>query len=281
MFIGGDPGEADQELSKLLDEARRLHLSLWEVHILEHLGWIATLVGQLTFAQERFRASAEIISRVGLPASAVRQMFRSALALQEGDLEHAEQLVAEAVNMLRGGAPRHLAMVRANMLLGRIALERGEYQRAIDHLDRGVQVQRERGGYVDSSAFLAELLELLVRALLALGQPDAAGVRSAELRTLAKQMDEPYLTALASRAAALVLASSGDSERAARELAECASAWERLGWPYEVARTLQDLGRVYQTAGSQEKARESYARAVELFRSMGAIGVADGLLARL
>jgi tetratricopeptide (TPR) repeat protein len=100
------------------------------------------------------------------------------------------------------------------------------------------------------------------------------------LRAAATSVDEEWATAYADRGAGLYAIARKDWAAAVAPLEEAARRWERIGWPFERAVCLYDLGVALQGAGERAKSAEVFDRALETFTRLGARRHVEKTLAR-
>lgn len=118
----------------------------------------------------------------------------------------------------------------------------------------------------DRPAVLAAAVEILA------ATRDAAGARQAAdvLAAVAAASGSEVLRGMATYAAGVALLSEGSPAGALIELRAAATAWQRLGMPYESARTAALLGRSYTELGDATSASLELERAREIFTELGA-----------
>jgi class 3 adenylate cyclase/tetratricopeptide (TPR) repeat protein len=279
--LTGGWADVEKACAELIEEARRRRLPMWERHLSDISGGMAAGTGHVDLARRRLHESEEIATRLGSPAGAVGTAMSTILLMVVGDLDGAEQQLVRAMELFEHGAPRHTGVIGCYSGRGLITLERGDPSGAIPWLERALRLLEESGRTVWNSGDLMNILDLLVRAHLLLGQTEPARARLTELRTLATEMETPAFAAFAKRAQGRFSAREGDTETATRSLAEAAAIWEGLEFLYDQAETLELLGSVYRDAKSPEEARGAFVRALELFQGMGARRDAERVLAQL
>lgn len=114
--------------------------------------------------------------------------------------------------------------------------------------------------------FLPDALE----ALIMLGQLDRAEALIDTFESRARELDRAWALATAGRSRALLLAARGDLDGAATALKWALGEHQRLEMPFELARTLLVQGQVRRRRREKRLARESLARSLQLFESIGA-----------
>jgi len=107
-------------------------------------------------------------------------------------------------------------------------------------------------------------------ALVELGELGEAAVLAEEMRSRARSMGRGLELATAERGRGLVLAAQGDFAAAHAALRQSLAEHERLGWPFERARTLLSLGVVLRRGKHRRAARETLHRALAMFDQLGA-----------
>ena len=151
----------------------------------------------------------------------------------------------------------------AELCRARLALDAGEPQRATELLER---LRRRHPGPAD-----APVLELLVRATIARGEPGTAASVLAELRTLERKLGTVPLTASADLAEGLVAAALGKHERALPLLEDAVDGYQRSGAPYELAQARVELAATLAALGRSELANAETAAALDALRRLGAV----------
>ena len=109
-----------------------------------------------------------------------------------------------------------------------------------------------------------------VETLLALGRIEEAAALLAELEDRGRALERVWALTIASRCRALLSAATGEIERADTELDYALELHERLGEPFERARTLLVRGTIQRRARKKRAARESLQAALAVFDSLGA-----------
>jgi DNA-binding CsgD family transcriptional regulator len=116
----------------------------------------------------------------------------------------------------------------------------------------------------------------LVEALVELGELDEASAVTVRVHELAKRQQHPWGTVTASRCRAVVqLASGQDRERATAAMVQAGADYERLGLPFDRARTLLSLGRAQRRVKQWGAARRSLEMATAAFEQLASDGWAE------
>jgi len=107
-------------------------------------------------------------------------------------------------------------------------------------------------------------------ALVELGELDQAAALAADLHDRGRELGRPFALATAARGRGLVLAARGDLAGAQAELEKSLVEHDRLGWPFERARTLLALGIVMRRGKHKRAARDTLQQALAIFDHLGA-----------
>jgi DNA-binding CsgD family transcriptional regulator len=192
-----------------------------------------------------------------------------AVALVDAHLGNAAAAQAAAVELLevagRGGlVPLEL---EGRAVLGFVALSQGDAHAA--HAELGPLLERLGEVGVREPTW-ARLVWSELDALVELGQLDQAAALAEDLAARGRALDRPFALATAARARGLILSARGDLEGAQAELEASLAEHDRLGWPFERARTLLALGVVRRRGKQKRAARQTLAQALALFDGLGA-----------
>jgi DNA-binding CsgD family transcriptional regulator len=195
--------------------------------------------GDLDTAEARLRTVRRLLPAPIPEAQKAGPLFAglAELALWRGDLDHAKQLVAEAVPLVAAN-PRYAAPLYALGL--RVEADRAELARV-----------RPPGQPAPDDGTAAALLERLGQAAAG---PAAAGI--------------PELAAWHTTAAAERTRQQGASDPAA--WAAAIAAWERLGQPYRLAYACYRQAEALLAAGNRDTAAMVLRRAAEITGRLGA-----------
>jgi DNA-binding CsgD family transcriptional regulator len=107
-------------------------------------------------------------------------------------------------------------------------------------------------------------------ALVELGQLERAVTLAQDLEARGRTLDRPLALATAARARGRICAARGDLEGALAELGQALAEHDRLGWPFERARTLLALGVVLRRGKQKRAARQSLQEAAVVFDQLEA-----------
>jgi DNA-binding CsgD family transcriptional regulator len=221
------------------------------------------------------------------------QVHRSEVLLLAGDWEQALVQAERASTGDLAAADRD-AVGDALYMTGEIHRLRGELSQAEDAYLRSSQLGREpqpglallraaegHEGVALSSLrrLLGETTEPLARArllpalfeiCLGLEELDEAGAAAAELDSTAAQYGSEILGAISAHARGLLLLAQGDARGALGPLRRAFHVWQRVGAPYQEARSRLALSEACRGLGDSDGARLSLDAARTLFEQLGA-----------
>ena len=123
-----------------------------------------------------------------------------------------------------------------------------------------------------------------IEAKIALGHREEAEQLVSDLERLGARLRRAWPLAIAARCRGMLCSALGEPEAAFGALSEALALHERVGEPFERARTLLVLGTVQRRERQKRPARESLEAALEIFQTLGAVLWAErarGELARV
>jgi DNA-binding CsgD family transcriptional regulator len=106
--------------------------------------------------------------------------------------------------------------------------------------------------------------------MLATGELEPARAAADELAAIAREMEVPFVTAVAAHTIGAVLLAGGDAEAALVPLREAWTIWQNLDAPYEAARVRVLIGRACQQLGDTDTAKLHLDAAATVFERLGA-----------
>ena len=235
--------------------------------ILFHLARLEILRGEwepaMGHAQEAYEATLQSGQTSELPFSLlIKARVDAHLGLVEPARSAIEEglAVAEAVGVLP--ATLELLAVR-----GFLELSLGNAAEADSTLARLAEAA-EQAGYGEPALF--RFHGDAIEAKITLGLRDEANALLSRLEELASALDRTWAHAIACRSRALLSASGGDVREAVDELEQALVFHERLGEPFERARTLLLLGTVHRRDRKKRAARDALESALQVFDGLGA-----------
>jgi ATP/maltotriose-dependent transcriptional regulator MalT len=157
-------------------------------------------------------------------------------------------------------------------LLGRaeLALDQGDAATAVDLAER--YLRRFAPG---SHTERASGLDVLVRALAALGDLERARKILQELESTASAVGTEPLQALACFAGGIIAASAGDHPRARASFEDAVDLFSRCSAPFELGRARLELGRALATLDRREAAAAELRTALTALQNLGAAHEAE------
>jgi non-specific serine/threonine protein kinase len=170
----------------------------------------------------------------------------------DGDLDAAMQMCNEAASLLEGSSNLRLAMGVKNSL-GLLAVQRGDYAGALDHLVACVAHSRSEG----NKARTAQYLESLANAQLGLGDVRGASAGWTESLSIFRDLNDPYGTIWSLGGLALVAAANGDQQRTLR----LASAADRMSREWSLStrtRQLEEASRQARASLGDRRSEEAW-----------------------
>lgn len=199
-------------------------------------------------------------------------LSKAELALLRGDLDASRHYVEEAMVLFErldasSGIERRIE-AQTGWVLGRIASISGRHAQAHEWLTAAIEAVQQLGRY--NEGFVVELLAADSECLVALGANEEATRQLERLLEMTDALRVPMVDGYAARAQGLVAASAGDSAAAVGHLERAVESFLSASLPFELARTLFELGGVQRRARQKLAARRTLGRALETFDRLGA-----------
>jgi DNA-binding CsgD family transcriptional regulator len=235
--------------------------------VLFQLGRVELLMGDWELARVHAAECHETTVQSGQAGEHPYSLTIGALVdAHRGAVEPAREKIAEGFALAgrHGTQPAEFELLAAR---GFLALSLGEA--AIADRTLSALAERVRGaGIGDPSVF--RFHGDAIEAKVAAGRHDEAAVLLGELEGLGLRLDRTWARAVACRCRALVSAASGDLAGAYEALEPAAELHERLGQPFEQARTELARGSIQRRDRKKRAARESLESALSVFERLGA-----------
>ena len=219
-----------------------------------HLAAIATWRGDWAEAERELEAAVEDLTDR-------RPHWRSEAVVRLADLRRRQGRLAEAAELFTQAAAHPLAMRG----LGEVHLDRGEAAAARDVFERGLRRLPH-----ESRLGRAWLLEVLVRALLSVGDYESARAEVEELRGIAAAIPTAALQAAARFAEGVLAAATADDDDARHHLEGAVDLLERCQTPIECAQARLELARALSALGRASAAEAEARAALDGARKVGA-----------
>ena len=219
-----------------------------------HQGEIKRLHGHLEEAEQRVLQACEELLGINRYSAGWGYSELVEIRVRRGDLDGAEEALAEAIALGDDGQPGR----------GRLLLAQGDAMAAVRSLSRSLAdpgfVARERRVF---------LLPVYVAACVAVGDEHAAAEGVAELEELARRLGTRGPAAAAAVARGQVSLHRGDTEAAIAALREGVRMWSEVEAPYEAAQTRVLLARALTGDGDSAGARLELKAAARLVDEFG------------
>jgi DNA-binding CsgD family transcriptional regulator len=238
------------------------------------LVWAPALLAEVELARGRWpraRALAEEALRTGRRLTSPMLVARGLLAaaMVDAHLGNAEAARSAAEELIEIAEQTGLVpfVLEGRAVLGFVALSRGDAQAA--HAGLGPLLVRLREMGVREPTW-ARLAWSELDALVELGELDGAADLAEDLEARGRVLDRPFALAAAARARGLIQAARDDLNGALAELQRALAVHDRLGWPFDRARTLLALGVVLRRSKQKRAARQALEEAAAVFDDLGA-----------
>jgi tetratricopeptide (TPR) repeat protein len=172
------------------------------------------------------------------------------------------------------------AFVHIYISLGNLYFEKLDYTRAEEFLRRALETCRLIGLKLDNCMRYAKCLSLLSRVCGKQGKIQEATSFVSELSSITKSIDEDWAHGYYLRALGALLAIEGKYDEAIESFAKSAERWRRVGWPFELALDIYELGQAYLMIGEEKEALAQISSSLEIFTRLGAKAYVERASAR-
>lgn len=246
--------------------------------IVDYLCWAAFLAGDWAAASELADEAVAVAAVVGQQPQRVSGLgLRSMLRAARGDVE-AARADADLVLSDAERAGSSLARIYASGAMALLELSLENPEGAVAVLEQ-FAADLEQGGVREpgSTRFDGDLVE----ALLLTGRRDAALAVLDRLEQRGRVLGRTSALASAARCHGLVSAADGDLVAAESYLENSVGLFDKVGMPFERARSLLALGTVRRHARAQRPAREALEEAGQEFERLGASLWAERVVAEI
>jgi DNA-binding CsgD family transcriptional regulator len=271
--------EARRTFTELMGDAAAHGVETPIPHFRYHLAELECWAGNWDVAMEHARESRAAAQRLRMGASTSSE-GHFAVGLVEAHLGRADPARLEALEGLRvAEAAGEIFLLIPNLsALGFLELSLGRPAEADAFLSRALELEQAMG--VREPAYFRVVPDE-IEALVALGRLDEAEALLAPFEEAGRNLDRAWSIATGARCRALVLAARGDLAGASAAADEAVQQHDRLPLPFELGRTLLVRGTVERRAKRKREARETLAKALEMFDGLGAALWADKTRAEL
>lgn len=270
-----------------LDEARPVLLAEYdrgrETHALErarsafYLAELELRAGNWEDAAQFAAEALTLVEQMGAKTNVGRYLYcRAMVDAHVGHVDDARAAVEAGLALTPD--VHESTTLRHRTVLGFVETTLRRYERALEHIGSMAQILADRG-VREPGIFLFEADELEARA--ALKQFDVAAARVDAIERRARELDRPREFVYAHRGRGLLAAERGDLEGARDCLEHALAEHERLGVPFERARTMLALGQIERRGKRKRPARDALDEALHIFDELGARLWADRARAEL
>jgi DNA-binding CsgD family transcriptional regulator/KaiC/GvpD/RAD55 family RecA-like ATPase len=233
------------------------------------LGWMAEgelLAGRFAAAAALTEEAIERAAETGSPGGTPWELGFHGVALARlGRLDEAEAAGGRAVEMAEDDPTVGLDQSPGRLALGLVAMVRGRFDDAVDHLGTLDRMKREAGILEPRSVSHAgELVEALV------GSGDLAGAGESldRLEQDAERSGGAWSRAVAWRCRALLLGARGEIDAALEAADRSVEEFEPLSAPFERARALLVKGQLHRRRKEKLVARGLLQEALDAFEAL-------------
>jgi DNA-binding CsgD family transcriptional regulator len=272
-WIHGMLLEWQDRLGEAHDCFRRLHRQAIDIgdeqslpFILFQMARTELLMGDWTQARRSAEVCAETTHNSGQASERPYACAITALVdAHLGSVDAARAGIAEGLALSRrfGVRPAALEMLATQ---GFLDLSLGRYE-AADRALTEVAARAEESGLREPALFRYH--GDAIEAKVALGRLDEAAALLAGARELAERLARPWMEMVVARGSGLLEAAGGGLDSAG-ELLTSSLGDDRVGQPFERARTLLVLGSVQRRNRKKRPARDALCAAADIFRGLGA-----------
>jgi DNA-binding CsgD family transcriptional regulator len=259
--------EARVRFLALLDEARERGEEHAVVPLLYHLGELECRAGDWEAAAKYARESVEAAEQTSMLFFAGMAKYADALVAAHLGHGRAARAAAEEGLALSERAGVVLTTILNLGALGFLELSLGNPGDALRHLDRASDLARDMG--VGDPGYF-HLVPDRVESLVEVGRLDEAEALITPFGDRAAKYDRPWALATAARGHGLLEGGRGNVESALTSISRSLVHHERLGQPFELARTLLAQGRILRRSKQRRAARDALRTALEIFDGLGA-----------
>lgn len=235
--------------------------------LLYHLAELECRAGKWDVAAGYAEESVEAAVQTGMDFYRAMALYARALVdAHRGRAQQARDAAEEGLALAERTGVAITTVLNLGVL-GFLELSLGDPERAHGHLAQAVELQSSMG--VREPGYF-HVLPDEIEALLSLGELEGARALTDDFEERSRALDRAWALSTAARCRGLLLAAEGDLPGAVGTLAGALAQHERLGEPFELARTLLVLGQVQRRDRRKAAARASLERALEAFDRLGA-----------
>lgn len=199
------------------------------------------------------------------------------VGLFKGELERAEECLRSVESKTKGFGILQID-VPLYTSLARLYMNKGEYEKVRTYLSEGYRRSKKRGLVAFNCVPHVQLLCLMIEFAL-IRQSEKGDVNSldqnleslfSELSETCNKINEEWTFAYLHRSQGLIEFHNKEFIGAERSLQTSIDTWRKLGWCYELGRSLFFLGEVYRIQGKINRSAETYRESLRIFEDLGA-----------
>jgi DNA-binding CsgD family transcriptional regulator len=230
------------------------------------LSWLETLAGDFRRAAVVAEEGLTVASLTGSESMRVWVLTQRAFVhAHRGDVDETRQDCARAIELDTFGHALTGQWIAAS--LGLLELSLGNPRSAWEACEAMTEPLEVHGFTEPVPHFF---LPIAVEALIELGQLDRAEHLTDSLEARGRELGRAWALATGGRCRGVLQAARGDLAGAEAAFDRALAEHERLGMPFERARTMLCLGKVQRRGKQRKAARETLAQALSVFDALGA-----------
>jgi DNA-binding CsgD family transcriptional regulator len=265
-LASGDAASAARRMQEVyrraVDEGDELALAL----VPAQLAQVELVRGRWQRAQGWAEEALRTTKRLARPFALAQGLL--AAATVDAHLGKPETVRAAAAELVDQAERTGLVpfVLEGRAVLGFVALSQGDARAA--HAELGPVLERLSDLGV-REPIVVRLVWTELDALIELGELDQAAALASELEARGRALDRPFALVTAARAHGRIHAARGDLDAALARLEQALGEHDRLGWPFERARTQLVLGMVLRRGKHKRAARQTLEEAATVFDQLG------------
>jgi class 3 adenylate cyclase/tetratricopeptide (TPR) repeat protein len=270
LEIRGDATRALEWFAKSFESGRKLGDVGFDLGVRKHMSaYVDIKRGELREASRLTEELFEFLKENFPHPPAQHLCALSEIAFLIGNSDRAEELL----RLFDSQAPETIGpycRMRTRNVLGRLSLSKGDLDGAEKAFATTMDLYRRGGRTASQAALGTEALSGLVETRLRSDQMASAKTALDELGVLAQEFDEAIGHGYWNTAQGLMAMHRGDRDTATAAFRRAADSWRRIGWNYNLAVSLYQLGASCHSFGMRAEGSEALRQALEMFTKMGA-----------
>ena len=232
-----------------------------------HLAELECWAGHWDLAERHAQGAVEAAVQTGMAFYRTMALYATALVdAHRGRVDAARSAATEGLDLAEAAGVSTTRLQHLSVL-GFVELFVGNPAGAHRHLGRAAELAAAMG-IQEPGVF--RFVPDEVEALVALGDLEGARALLDPFEEQGRRLDRAWARATGARCRGLLLAATGDTEGASEAMAAALEHHRRVPEPFALARTWFSQGRVQRRAKRKREARESFERALAIFRDLGA-----------